>query len=465
MIPRLLPSDADDFSVNGYGAIQTANECTVTEKTDGTFELEMTMLADDPLMEYIKVGNIISAKPNLTQQNQAFCIETISKDIEGRIEIYAPHIAQYRAKLIPVTPFTATSLSDALLKLKSCSQETNPFNLHTDKTSNVGMTVSVPHSFRELLRGTEGSLADTYRGEFYFDNLDIWFLNRRGRDNGVKILYGKNMTEFDFEEEFNWSSSVTGVLPYWTSDDNGTVVGDIQYSQYKDSYKYPRTVVADLSQNFENKPTKAELETYAQTLVNSRGLPEVNLSVSFDYMESFENTKTIQIGDTVHIINSFYGVDLESRIVETEFDVLAETYKSIEVGELKESINETIENITSETELKNYYSNGDVLEFGADDQVVCSGLALNNKSFVFTLPLNKMVYSGSATFNNLTLSIRTVDGQNLLGTDIVAGGYSITANVGKVCGLRVYCSTANSIGLTANTPITVAVSTPTQITF
>lgn len=465
MIPSLHRHDATEFATLGYGAIRTANECTVTEKSDGTFELNMVMLAEDELMEYIKVGNIITAKPNLTQNSQAFCIETINKDIDGKIEIYAPHIAQYRAKMIPVLPFTSSSLSDSLEKLISYSQETNPFVLHTDKTSNAGMSVTVPHSFRELLRGTEGSLADTYRGEFYFDNFDIYFLNRRGRDNGIKILYGKNMTEFDLEQNFSWSGSVTGVLPYWTSDNNGTVIGDIQYSQYKDLYKYNRTVVADLTEQFENKPTKAELNTYAQTLVNSRGLDDINLSVGFDYLESFENTKTLQIGDTVNIINSLYDVNISSRIVGTEFDVLAETYKKIEIGELKESINESIESITATSETRNYYSTGDILAFSSDDQVICAGLATSNRNFLFTLPLNKMVYSSTAEFTNLTLSIRTVDGQKLIGADIVAAGYSISVNVGNVCGLRVYCTAPSSIGLTANTPITVAVSTPSSVQF
>jgi len=345
MIPSLHRQDATEFATLGYGAIRTANECTVTEKSDGTFELNMVMLAEDELMEYIKVGNIITAKPNLTQNSQAFYIESITKDIDGKVEVYAPHIAQYRGKLIPVLPFTSTSLADSLDKLIANSREPNPFVLHTDKTSNVGMAFDIPHSFRELLKGTEGSLADTYKGEFFFDNFDIYFLNRRGRDNGVKILYGKNMTEFDLEESFSWDDSVTGVLPYWYSESDGAVIGDIQYSSNKGLYKYNRTIVLDATDVFTNRPTVSQLNNYALVTVRAKGLSQINLSVGFDYLESFEQTKTMQIGDTVHIINSLYGTDFESRIVGTEFDVLAETYTSIEVGQPKETINESIKSI------------------------------------------------------------------------------------------------------------------------
>lgn len=463
MIPRLFNSDATVFDSEGLGRLKEVTRCIVTERTDGTFELEMELLARDPLFPNLKVGNIIACIPNKTQGRQAFCIESIKKEIDGTIEIYATHICQYRGKLIPVIPFTSTDLSDSFTQLIANSQESNPFNLLTDKTSNVPMNVREPHTFRELLKGTEGSVSDTYVGEWYFDNFDLSFLAHRGRDNGVRILYGKNMTDFVMEEAFSWSKSVTGVLPYW-KDEDSIVVGDVQRSQYEYLYKIPRTVPVDFSEKIEEKPTKAELETFAQSYVNSLGLDQVHLSVSFDALSS--KSDNIQIGDTVHIINSLYNVDLESRVVGTVFDVLKEEYDAIEIGDLKESINDSIESL-NDTDKPMIYQTGDIIKFAtADDQVLCTGIITNTHYMIFQLPMNRPVLASGVQFNHLYMTIRNVNGDLLLsGVDIAnTQGYTVNGKVAKTSGLRIYIGTAVDLGL-INTPCTVAVSMPTEIEF
>ena len=347
MRPRLFPSIATSFDARGYGTID-ALSCVVSESLNGEYSLEMKMFAADPLFQYLEIGSIIAAKPNETDPNQAFCVESINKDINGEVDVYATHIVQFRSKLIPVSNFTSNTIKDAVQDALNYSLESNPFSFTTNKSSAVQYTIDTPRSFREVMGGTEGSLLDVYGGEYYYDNFEIELLLRRGTDNGVRIFYGKNMVKFNAEDEFNWDDSATGVLPYWYSEDEGLVVGDIQYNDYKDDYPFRRTVTRDFTDDVENKPSKADLETEALSWITGKGMPFTNLSVSFDDLVTDNKGKNISLGDTVHIINTAYGVNYESRIITMEYDVLLERYTNVEVGDRKMTINEAIKQTASE---------------------------------------------------------------------------------------------------------------------
>lgn len=341
MKPRLFPSDAVSFANMGYGMINAAS-CHVTENLNGEYELNMTMFSDDPKLPFMQIGSILAVKPNAEDPIQAFCVEEMKKNLKGEIEVYATHITQFRGKLIPVENYTATSLSDALSKALSKSMETNPFSLTTDKTVATGFTLDTPRSFRELLGGVEGSLLDKYGGEYHYDNFNIELLNHRGEDNGVRIFYGKNMTEFLADDQFDWDKSATGVVPFWYSEDSGLVMGDPQYSNNVDLYPYHRTVLKDYTDDYENQPTKADLESEAASWIANKGLPMTNLSVSFDEFIADNEGKKIGLGDTVQVINSVYNVNYTSRIVKTDYDVLLERYAEIQVGDVKKTINQAI---------------------------------------------------------------------------------------------------------------------------
>lgn len=331
----------------GYGAINAVS-CTVTESLNGEYELKMVMLNTDQQFSRIEIGSIIACKPNNTDPIQAFCVEEIGKAINGEVEIYATHIAQFRSKLIPVNNYTATSLSDAIDKAFTNSLEANPFTWTTDKSVSTNYTLDEPRSFRELMGGKEGSILDIYGGEYYYNNFDIQLLNHRGADNGVKIFYGKNMVTFKADDQFSWDNSATGVVPYWCSEQDGLVCGDAQYSDYADTYPFARTVVKDFSQELQTKPTKAELEAKALSWIKGKGLPYTNLSVSFDDLITDNNGKNIGMGDTVHIINSDYSVNYTSKIVSMTYNVLLERYDNIQVGDKKASINDAISDAASD---------------------------------------------------------------------------------------------------------------------
>ena len=350
MIPKIFPSDATNFYEEGYGYLAKCIKCNVIQElgSTGVYELEMDILADDPLFDFIKIGNIIGVNPNLTDEPQGFVIEEISKPINNLVSVYATHIAQHRAKLIPVGHFNANSLQDALVKIPAYSLETNPFSLTSDRSVATSYSIATPRSFRDILGGEEGSLLDVYGGEYIFNNFSIQLVTKRGRNNGVQVLYGQNMTEFDMEEEFDWDQTITGIMPYWYTEDDGLVHGSIQYSDYVDYFKYHKTIVKDYTDEFENQPSANDLNTIAAADVKNLGFPRKNIKVAFNQFEEkiIGDVKIMQLGDTVTIINPNYDVNMTSRIVSMDFNVLSEQYNEIQVGEIEQSINEAIKEIS-----------------------------------------------------------------------------------------------------------------------
>lgn len=345
MMPSMFKADATKFNTLGIGRLTRCVSCIVKEEINGAYELEMTVLSDEPFIEYIQVSNIIAVKPNMTDPVQAFVIEEIKRNIKGEIEIYGTHVAQHRAKLIPVGRFAASALAGVIAHLNTRGTlEPSPFTFKTDMTSTSGFAQNIPKSLRDVMGGSEGSILDVYGGEYSYNNFDVLLTSKRGKNAGARVIYGKNMTSFDQENVFDWDDSATGVLPYWaTSEGVADVIGDIQYSRYVNLYPYNKTVTVDFSDKFDEMPTKAELEAVAATWINSKGLPSMTLEVGLDqYDMTFAEVNSLQLGDAVTVVNSMYNVNYQSRVVGYEFNVLAESYNSLTVGTKKLTIAEVI---------------------------------------------------------------------------------------------------------------------------
>ena len=340
--PVLYKPDATDYRGSGYGPLNMAVRCEVSEKLNDAPTLEMDIFCADPLFKNIEIGSIIGAEPNKTDPRQAFVVEQITKPINGIATIYATHIAQHRAKLIPVAPFTAAHVQTALDALNNNALETSPFTFQrTGANTTATMKTDVPHSMRELMGGMEGSIIDTYGGEWTYNNFEITLNKpRRGHDNGVRVLYGKNMTDFKLQETFSWDGSATGCIAFWKKEDT-VVQSAIQYSAYADNYPYKKTVMVDMSDKFENLPTVADLNTAAADWISGKGLASLNMEVAFDHLQ-MEGGKNIALGDTVHVYSAQYNFSAARRIVGMVFDVLADEYKTVTIGALKTTINEAI---------------------------------------------------------------------------------------------------------------------------
>lgn len=385
MKPILFDSSATTFTTNGLGRLD-AISCIVTEKRNSIYELEMEIAETALHADEIGMGSIIVAKPNQSSDKQAFRVYKMTKPINGKFNVYAQHIS-YQLSYIPVMPFSVSSASTAcrtvLQKLQDYKCVACPFTFSTDVTTVASYKQTVPASMRNLLGGVEGSVLDQFGGEFEWDNYNVILHKNRGITTpNVTLRYGKNITDLNQEE--NIESTITGLVPFWVDSEGGnlvTLTEKVVDSSYASLYPFKRTVTYDFSQNFEVQPTEAQLRAKAQAYVNQTGIgvPKVSIKLSFVSLADTEEYKeiaalqTVNLCDYVGVYFEKLGISTSAKVITTVYNVLAERYDSIELGEPRSTLYSTIsgamediEGITSVTQSM-ISSNNTTIKDYADD--------------------------------------------------------------------------------------------------
>lgn len=356
MIPKLYESTEMEFVSNGLGSLPDAISCKVTEERNGCYELEMEYPVGGLHYDLIENNRIIYAKPNETSDPQPFDIKEITPSMDKMTAtIYAQHV-RYRMNGIPVSPFNAQGINDALAGLKQNSLIKHPFTFYTDIVNGSSkFNVGLPGTLGSLLGGKKGSILDTFSGsagcEYEFDRFNVKLHAHRGTDSGVSIRYAKNLTGCKMESSIE--SVYTGVLAYWQKkgeDKEELLSSDIQYIANHTSYPREYIYMLDCSSDFEDTPTVEQLNAKASDYaVNNRiGEPSVSVDVSFVPLWGTEEYKAIAplervcLCDTVTVRFDLLGVNVKAIVNKTVYDVLSEKYDSISIGSAKSKLGETI---------------------------------------------------------------------------------------------------------------------------
>lgn len=349
MKPILYHSGETTFDNNGIGVLADAVSCKVTEELDGAYELEMKYPVDGQHFTDIKLRCLILAKPNKTDRPQPFRVYRIAKPLRGVVTIYGEHIS-YDLAGIPVNVFTAGDAPAAMEAIKANSAIDNPFSFYTDKSTVATMNVDTPRSARSCVFGQSGSLLDTYTGDLFFDRYNVSLLASRGSNKGVRIAYGKNLT--DLKQEENIAETYTGIYPYGVDADGNLTVLPEKIIRAEGEFGYERIKEVDLSAAFMEETgeqieiTEEALRTEARKYMKTRrfGVPKVSINVSFVQLADTEEYKNIalledvSLGDTVTVEFSKLGVSAASRCVKTVFDSLTERFEKATIGEVTRTI-------------------------------------------------------------------------------------------------------------------------------
>lgn len=350
MIPILFAPAATSFSTNGVGRLSDAITCMCSHDRNGIDELEMTYPVDGVHYADIVHSAIIVAKPSARRERQAFRIYKITKPMFGRVTILAQHI-RYQMNFIPVAPFSAPNLSTALDGLVANAIESCPFTLSADFESSTSYAMSVPKSLGACLGGTEGSILDVYGGgEWEFNNYAATLHRSYGRDTGYTIRYGKNL--IDLTQEENIQNTYTGVYPFYKTDDAMVVLTTEPRAiraATADNFPFQRTIEKDFTDKFDDTPTEEALRAVAEAYVaaNGIGVPHVSISLNFVNLADVPEyaslaTGNVDLCDLVTVKFEKLGIDVKSKIVSTQYDVLRERYTKLEVGAKQASLSDTL---------------------------------------------------------------------------------------------------------------------------
>lgn len=340
MKPILYDKLKTTFTIDYIGILTDAISCYVEEGRNDQYELEMTYPVDGVYYQSIQQDMIIKAKPNNLDNPQPFRIYKIEKSGNGIITAWARHIV-YDLSKVTVEPFTSSgTIADAIQGMIDHSIPSCGFVFDTEKTTAGNYKVSVPTSFRALMGGVRGSLLDVFgTGEYHYNEYDIDLLLNRGQDRGVVIRYGISMVDMKQEEECD--KVYTAVYPFWHSGSEYVQLDEriISVGQYP----FSRVMPLDLSSDFQNPPTQAQLRTKAQQYINEHdiGVPSVSLDVNF---AGTEEEQEINLCDIVSIEFEKIGIRSSAKCISLKYDSIAERVVSVKLGNYKNTFIDTIAN-------------------------------------------------------------------------------------------------------------------------
>ena len=347
MIPILFDKTETAFVSNGIGRLRDCISCIVTEERNGIYECDFEYPVDGANYDLIQVGRIVGVTHDESGDLQPFDIVSFTKPIDGKVTFHCVHIS-YRQSYLTVKGTNIQSLSSAFTLLGTATP-TNPFTYWTDKTSTgyLGSANGVPKTVRSMLGGIEGSILDAYGGEYEWDRFTVKLWQNRGQYRDFSIRYGVNM--LDYNEEYDSSSVYSSCIPYWT-DGTTTVVGDKQTNGGICPSGREQCVPLDVSEKFEDQPTKAQVNSMGLSVMNSANptVPTQNITVSFVRLQDmgefadFQNLLQCKLCDTINVIFPDYNSSGNFKIVKTVWNVLTGKYDEMELGDLSISLSEAL---------------------------------------------------------------------------------------------------------------------------
>ena len=347
MIPILFDKDEVGFATNGLGRLRDCISCLCYEERNGLYEVDFEYPVDGAHYDLIQIGRIVCVTHDDSDDIQPFDIVSYTKPIDGVVTFHCVHIS-YRQSYMVVTGTNINSLADAFTLFSNASPQPNPFIYKTNKTSTgyLGSADGVTKTVRSMLGGIEGSVLDAYGGEYEWDRWTVNLWTARGQQRDFTIRYGVNMLTYD--EECDSSGCYSSCVPYWT-DGTTTVVGDKQVSGSITPSGREQIIPLDVSEKFEEQPTKAQVEAMGLSVMNGQNptIPSQNIKVSFARLQDmgysdYDKLLQCRLCDTINVVFPDYKSSANFKIVKTVWNVLADRYDEMELGDLSISLSEAL---------------------------------------------------------------------------------------------------------------------------
>ena len=335
------------------GRLAGAAKCTVKEELNGVFNASLNVPYVALHASDITRNSIITLRANPYQDLQLFRVSKVGKVMkDGIVNVLLNHISYDLAKSI-CEPFTLTGTANLASYLKNKQMVSTAFTFSTDITDTTNtLTVDVPRSVRDIIGGMDKNVIETFRAEMEWDNGKVYILDQRGTDRGVTIEDGKNL--LNYEQEDSVADTFDYVVGYW-KDENTVVYSDPSFTNNMSATSKAGLVVDMTSVWGSTQPSKTMLNnrcTWYRVIEHPEQFkPSITVTADFKSLKKnnqyqlLANLEDIRLGDTVQVINRSMGVNLTARVISYEWDVLADEYDSVTIGDFRPSLDTTISNL------------------------------------------------------------------------------------------------------------------------
>ena len=336
---RVFGQTDRDFSSNGDIVLRPVR-AIVHKEDNGSFYLDL--VTDLSYIDYLLNGNIVVAPT--PQGDQAFRVYNPNVT-RKKISVKCRHVFYDSENyLIEDSYVSNKNCNDALDHLNNATEPQSAFTTVSDVS-----TVASFRCVRKSLAEAVETVIERWGGHLVRDNFQIGIRANIGADNGVTVRYGKNLK--DISCDYDWSNVVTKLMPVGK---DGILLPE-KYVTSANQYEIPYTKTVSFDQNEIEEDSYASHEAYlealvsdlrqkAQNFVESHSVPEVNYTLDANL------EKITDIGDTVEVIDSRLGLELETHVISYDYDCVLGKYKTIQFGNFRQTLENFASTMTAASE-------------------------------------------------------------------------------------------------------------------
>ena len=344
------------FANNGLGYLKDIISASVVDTLNGDYSLTFEYPMGAKLSEYLEEGNYVKCKV-ADGSYQVFYITNVVKTFD----IYKVQAKHVFYKLL------YNLLEDVYPQNLQCQDFLNWILTHTQYPSgftgysNITSTTKTARYVRknpvEAIIGTEdNSMINLYGGELKRDNFKIYFNSRIGNDEGLKLIFGKNITGININ--IDNTNCYTRIMPLGYD----ALMLPEKYidSNLINTYPFPRIAIY----TFDDVKYDPNDESAYHTLSDAydalrakvaelydNGIDKPQVSISVDWLElsktsqykEYASLERVHLGDTIYA--NILGVDFTTRVVKTTYNPLNDTIEKFEIGTIQPSIATSMNNM------------------------------------------------------------------------------------------------------------------------
>ncbi|MDC4245306.1 phage tail spike protein [Clostridium perfringens] len=341
-------SSNTNFNKNGDITLQLNTGTLRVELNTGINEIEFEIPYDkQKRWKKVNEWGVVKCKVFYSKNRQLYRIYNVTKGMFG-LKCSARHIF---FDLIKHTILDNRAVATNGQRALDIILDGTNFKGHSD-IEKIATAYFVKLNAIQAINGDkENSFRNRWGGEMLYDNFDIYVNTRIGKDNGIRIKYKRNMEDVSLTVDRD--SIITKGCPVAY---DGKMLPE-KYICSQLISKYPLICegfidVSDLklkdpeNQDDEGFDTEEELynamrERMAYLYNNGLDKPKVsgsvklaNLANTIDYKD-FKNLERVGIGDTVTIDHEEIGIDIKTRCIVIEWDLVTEEIINTEFGDVE----------------------------------------------------------------------------------------------------------------------------------
>jgi len=237
-------------------------------------------------------------------------------------------------------------IADSYVVERNCNDALDHLNTATDNSSPFTTISDVPsvHNYRCVRKSLAEAVKDVlsrWGGHLVRDNWKIEVRQTIGKDRGLNLVYGKNIVHIKAEED--WSNVCTKIMPVGR---DGLLLPETWLTYREDLYDIPYTKVVSFDQSninpedYENAEQKVDEAKYKEALINdlrvkANNYLNENCVPKADYILSEYLKDISDIGDVIYVKHPKCKLDLVTRVISLEFDVILQRITKLEFGNFK----------------------------------------------------------------------------------------------------------------------------------